>query len=140
MRSLRLILFLLVLVMAGALVLSCGASSGHQLQSITLVPTSADAQDYSEGQVQFVATGNYKTAPIAVTPLSATWGACYQSSPTNAISVTGTGLAQCASGAVGTYTVWANDPLPASGTYSCPASNACGGGCTIEATAQLTCP
>lgn len=52
-------------------------------------------------------------------------------------SVTSTGLAQCASGAVGTYSVWANDPMPLGpGIYNCPASTACGGGYTIQATAR----
>ena len=142
MKTRRIILALFALVVSAALVLCCGASSKHQLQSITLNPTSADAQDYPNGQVQFVATGHYNIAPFTVTPLSATWGTCYQFAPTSAISVTSTGLAQCASGAVGTYTVWANDPLPnlATGVYSCPAAGACGGGCTIQTSAQLTCP
>ena len=141
MKRLRFPLFLFALVVAAALVLSCGASSEHQLQSITLDPASADAQDYPRGQVQFVATGHYKIAPLTATPLSATWGTCYQFAPTSAISVTSTGLAQCASGAAGTYSVWANDPMPLGpGAYFCPASTPCGGGCTIQATAQLTCP
>jgi hypothetical protein len=142
MSTVRLIVVLFVLFVVAGLVLSCGASSQHQLQSITLSPQSADAKDYPNGQVQFIATGHYMTAPDAVTPITANWGACSPPiEPTSAVTVTSTGLAQCAKGAVGTYTVWANDPYPLpSGIYNCPAITACGGGCTVRATAQLTCP
>jgi hypothetical protein len=143
MEKLGLVLSLIVLSVAASLILSCGAGSQGQdpLQSITLSPAAADAQNYPNGQVQFIASGYYSNPSRTVTPLSATWGTCYQFAPTSAISVTSTGLAQCASGAVGTFSVWANDPMPlAPGVYSCPASTACGGGCTIQATAQLTCP
>lgn len=145
MEKLGLALSLLALVVAASLMLSCGASSQGQdpLQSITLSPATADAKDYPNGQVQFVATGNYTNPSRVVTPLSATWGACDQQeyATTSAVSVSSTGLAQCASGATGTYSVWANDPMPLGpGVYGCPASTACGGGCTIQATAPLTCP
>jgi hypothetical protein len=143
MEKLGLVLSLIALSVAASLTLSCGVRSQGQdlLQSITLSPAIADPQDYPNGQVQFIATGYYINPSRTVTPLSATWGACYQNAPTSAISVTSTGLAQCASEAVGTYSVWANDPMPLGpGAYNCPASTACGGGCTIQATAQVTCP
>jgi hypothetical protein len=141
MSTLRLVLCFLGLAGAGAALLSCGSSAAqHQLQSITLSPASADAQQYSDGQVQFVVTGYYKTAPLTVAPLPAKWGACYQSSPTTEISINSAGVAQCGIGAVGTYVIWANDPLPDTGVYSCPSTNACGEGCVFSATAQLTCP
>jgi len=136
MSNLRLPLSVAVLAVAACLTLACGVSSPpqHMLTSITLSPTSAN------GQVQFVATGTYTTAPVTVTPLTATWGACYQFQPTTAVTVSSTGLAQCASGASGTFFVWANDPIDAPGTYSCPAENACGGGCVVQGNALLTCP
>ena len=128
----------LTLPLAAAFVLSCGGSSNaRQLQSITLSPATADAQDYPNGQVQFAATGNYISDPRIVNPLAANWGSCYQGAVTSAISVTSAGVAQCASGAVGTYTVWADDPSP---TSNCLAVTACGGGCFVAGTAQLTCP
>jgi len=141
MEKLRLTLSLFVLAVAATATLCCGmpSLSHHQLTSITLSPTMADAQNYPQGLVQFTATGYYMTAPLVVTPLSATWGACYQLAPTSAVSISSTGLAQCASGAAGTYFIWANDPI-GDGTYSCPAQTACGGGCTVQATALLTCP
>jgi hypothetical protein len=143
MKKSRVILSFFALALAASLTLSCGGSSDpsseHQLLSITLSPATANVQDYPNGQVQFTATGYYKTAPYTVTPLSAGWGTCFQNAPTTAISVTGTGLARCAAGAAGTYTVWANDP-PFSQGINCNAITACGGGCFVAGTAQLSCP
>jgi len=143
MENIRLILSFFALAVVASLALSCGAnsdpSSNRQLLSIALSPATADAQDYPDGQVQFMATGYYNTAPYTVAPLSAGWGTCYQEASTSAISVSRSGLAQCASGAVGTYTVWANDaPFPLGA--NCLAMTACGGGCFVAGTAQLTCP
>ncbi|HKM47704.1 MAG TPA: hypothetical protein VJX69_08950 [Terriglobales bacterium] len=135
MNKLRFMLPLLALVLAASFALSCGASSHGpgQLQSITLSPATADAQE-----AQFTATGLYVHPSYTVTPQSATWGACYQGAPTTDVSVTTGGMAQCASGATGTYTVFAYDvPNPSCESFS----DACGGGgCTIVGAAQLTCP
>jgi len=140
MKKLDLTLSCMGLALAAAIVLSCGSgtSSTRQLQSVTLNPAIADAQDYAQGQVQFIATGYYNTSPLAVTPLSASWGTCSQGASTSAITVTSGGLAQCATGAVGTYTVWAED-FPFSGG-GCGATTPCGGGCFVVGSAQLTCP
>ncbi|MGA8274492.1 MAG: hypothetical protein WB919_23245 [Candidatus Sulfotelmatobacter sp.] len=139
MAKLRLTFSLFALAAVASLALSCGASPPRTLQSVTLSPATADSQDYPDGQVQFTVSGHYNTAPETVTPQAATWGVCYQNASTNEISVTTSGMAQCASGAAGTYTVWANDPIQTPGTYSCPAQTACGGGCTLQANAQLIC-
>ena len=145
MAKLRLTLFSLALILAASFALSCGARSQSQdpqsqdpLQSITLSPATADARNYPNGQVQFIATGYYIDPSHTVTPLSAMWGTCYQNASTSAVSVTAGGVAQCAPGAVGTYTVWADDP-PLS-NVACLAITACGGGCFVAGTAQLTCP
>jgi hypothetical protein len=146
MSEYRLILASVFFSIAALLAVSCGTgpaqNQSHNIQSLTLTPTTADAEDYPNGQVPFVATGHYNIAPLTVTPQSATWGACDQFQPTNAVSVSQTGVAQCSTGASGTYTVWANDPLPlSSGSYSCPAYiTGCGGGCVVQATAQIKCP
>jgi hypothetical protein len=135
MKKLRLMVSFLALVLAASLASSCGASSSNkpaptgQLQSITLSPATADAQE-----AQFIATGHYINPPATFTPQPAYWGACQQNAPTSDVSVTPKGLAQCASGAAGTYTVFAFV-----GT-NCNVITACGGGCTIVGTAQLTCP
>jgi len=140
MQRLPLALLSLALVLAAALALSCGTGSQNQdpLVSVTLSPATADAADYPNGQVQFVATGYYINPSRTVSPLTAAWGTCYQEASTSEVSVTAGGVAQCAPGAVGTFTVWADDPpLP---NVACTAITACGGGCFVAGTAQLTCP
>ena len=129
----RFTLSFLALVLAASLALSCGSSSS-QLQSITLSPATA------EGQAQFVATGYYSNPTHTVTPQPATWVACQQNAPTADVSVTSTGVAQCASGAAGAYSIKAWDIPNKAGTYPCPSQTACSGGCAVWGTAQLTCP
>jgi hypothetical protein len=140
MEKLRLTLFSFALVLAASLALSCGTTPiptstptptpTGQLQSITVSPAIADG----EGQVQFTATGHYTDPPDEVAPLSATWSACYQNAPTSEVSITSTGLAQCATGGAGTYSIVAFRMT------TCNVVTSCGGGCTIAGTAQLTCP
>jgi hypothetical protein len=133
----------LALVFPVLIALSCGTNSSsntpRQLLSVTVSPTTANAANYPNGQVPFTATGNYNSAPYTVTPLPGTWGVCYNNASTTAITVTGEGVAQCAEGAVGTYTVWADAP-PFPDGANCLAITACGGGCFDAGTAQLTCP
>lgn len=139
MKKSGLLFCIALLILAASNILACGGGmdpSNRSIQSISISPASADAQDYPDGQVSFVATGYYNTPPSPLTPLAATWGVCYQNAPTTAATVTSNGVAQCAAGSVGTYTVFAYDfPNP-----SCFAITACGGGCTVEGTAKLTCP
>ena len=85
MERLRFTLSLFALVAAACLASSCGAhqdpgqsQSQDPLQSITLTPAVADAQNYPSGEVPFVGTGYYTNPPRMVTPLSAFWGTCYQ--------------------------------------------------------------
>jgi hypothetical protein len=139
MKNLQFRLSFLALLLAACFALSCGQSPS-QLQSMTLSPAVADAQSYPNGEVPFTATGYYSNPTHTVTPQPANWVACQQATPTNEVSVSNTGVAHCASGATGTYSINAWDISNAPGVYSCPANTACGGGCTIQATAQLTCP
>jgi hypothetical protein len=138
MEKLRPVLFSLALVLAASFTLSCGASSTlnptGQLQSITVTPATASALAPA-GQVQFTATGHYNTSPYTVTPQPAFWGACSQNAPTNAVSVTSTGLAQCVvpDDPVLTYSIFAFDQT------TCNVVAVCGGGCTVVGSAQLTC-
>lgn len=142
MRTPRLTFSSLALVLAASLTLSCGSNpmsnTTGQLQSISLSPAVATAPTIG-GDVQFTATGHYNTYPYTVTPQPAMWGACYQNAPTTDVTVNDAGLAQCASAVGGgpkstTYSVFAFDPT------NCNAVTACGGGCTVVGTAQLTCP
>jgi hypothetical protein len=126
------------LLLLSSIALSCGSSASQtgmgQLQSITLTPMSADAQNYPNGQVPFLATGIYVNPPHTVIPQSARWGACQQNAPVSEVSVSNEGVAQCGSGAAGTFTVFAYDMT------NCTAITSCAGGCTVVGTAQLTCP
>ena len=100
----------------------------------------ADAQNFPSGLVQFTATGTYTKPPSPVTPLSATWASCdVTGNVTTQVSVSASGLAQCATGASGIYEIWAFDEIKLKGT--CGAIDACGGGCgRVTGAAVLTCP
>ena len=132
-----------ILAATAATIVALGCGTGrHQLESLTVTPATATAQGQG---VQFTATGHWSGSPATVTPQSATWGACVQQvsgqSPTTEVTVSSTGMAQCASGAKGTFTVFAYDPpLGTPPRPQCDALTSCGGGCTISGTAQLTCP
>jgi hypothetical protein len=142
MRKYGLSVFFLA-VLAIAITLACGSSPRVRvLQSVSLSPSTADAQG---SPVQFTATGYFNDQPSPAILLAANWGACYQNQRTTAVSVNTEGLAQCAAGAVGTYTVWA---WAESAAGSCGGNNGeipanpCGGAgaCQVTGTAQLTCP
>jgi hypothetical protein len=131
------------LVVVAAIALGCGSPSNSNNsqsnpglpQAITLSPAVADAKYYPNGEVQFVATGYYSTPPSPVTPLAVQlWGVCQNNAPTSKVEISKNGLAQCAEGANGTYSVFASD------STMCLAITACGGGCLVTGTAQLTCP
>lgn len=136
-------IFLFLLVLVAAFALACGVSQPRLLESVALSPTSADAQNYPGGMVQFTATGTYNKSPSPVAPLSATWGACdVTGANTSEVFVSSSGVAQCASGAAGTYTVWAFDVVVIPGKSACPEIvNSCGVGCgQVTGFALLTCP
>jgi hypothetical protein len=129
------------LALTASIELACGSRADPvQVQSVTLSPSVADAKDYPHGQVQFTATAYYSNNPKQGVPLTASgWGSCYQNLSTPDVIVSRTGVAQCVSGAVGKYTVWANAPRNVNGA-NCLAVTACGGGCFVAGTAQLVCP
>jgi hypothetical protein len=135
MNDLRRSMRFLVLA-ASIFPIACGAPSNRQLMSITVSPATVDAQGQ---QVQFTATGHWSASPLTTTPQSAGWGVCQNNAPSTAVTVSSSGLAQCASGAKGTYTVFAADP-PFGAGANCNAITACGGGCQISGASQLTCP
>lgn len=131
-------LFLLVLIPLCAQ-LGCGddgansAQAQHQLLSITVSPTWGTATA-SGGQVQFVATGHYDSAPTRVTPLQVNWGT-YSKRIGN---TSRNGLVSCTS--PGTTTIEAWVLLPGGGPVCSvidPAGMPCG---TINARAEFTCP
>jgi hypothetical protein len=144
----RYIVCIIFLGLVAWIALACGSS--RKLQSITVSPASADARDYPNGEVPFVATGHYNSSPMTVTPLQANWGAALFRNengtmvPTNrAVSVDTNGVAQCSANASGTYSIAASVQLPYSGpALPCPSpaySNEAS--CpNVVGTAQLTCP
>jgi hypothetical protein len=130
-----------LLLCIAAITLACGTSSSgsRMLESVSVSPATADAQNYPGGQVPFVATGFYTTNPSTVTPLATVWGACYQEASTTDVLIDlQTGTATCKAGAMGTYTVFTSNTGGMHG--GCNITSACGGGCFVTGTAQLTCP
>jgi hypothetical protein len=139
------------LIFAAWVTLSCGSNQPRTLRSITLSPSSADAQNYPGGQVPFAATGHYNSSPTTVTPLQANWAAISELTAngmltygpvTDAVSVNKSGLAQCAAGASGTYAVVAWDLQDPTLKIGCASMTDFGEpGCNAaQAIAQLTCP
>jgi hypothetical protein len=132
----------LLLILSAAGIAGCGGSamtSGRVLQTLTLTPSSADAQSFPGGKVQFAVTGTFNTAPATVVSPAVLWsiGSPFATPPpvTPHASVDATGLAQC-NGFVGTTLVEATAPtepeIPLQGmTPSTPA---------VSGTATLICP
>ena len=148
MKNYGLASFFFLLVLAIAITLACGSASHIAPscaavpiatnpdipQSMMLCPAVADAKDFPGGEVQFVAIGTYNTSPSPATPRTAFWGACYQNAPTSAVTISSSGVAQCAADSPGTYTVFASVPT------QCNLITACGGGCQVSGYAKLACP
>jgi hypothetical protein len=144
------------LASAALITLACGISNTHRtdlrpIQSITLSPASADARDYPEGKVPFVATGHYSSPPTTLTPLPANWAAesvqivngIETVGPANgAVSVEANGVAQCAASSSGMYLVVAWDIQDPTLPISCACITFFGEPCcnSVQGTAQLTCP
>jgi hypothetical protein len=141
--------FFSILILAAVITLACGSpqkimtgcssfagsNTTGSLESVAVCPAVADAQQYPGGQVPFVAVGAYTTQPSpAVIPTGVTWGACQGEANTNDVTFV-SGVAKCASGASGTYNVYA-----IGGYTECEHIGPCGTGCVISGTAQLTCP
>jgi hypothetical protein len=130
-----------VLVAVASLTLACGSNPQRQIVSLSVSPLSAD------GQTQFVAMGSYNAPPMTVTPLQANWAAETEqdgipTGPTTAVSIDDNGLAQCSTGASGTFAIGAwvlvdpNSPVMCLtiGPFGQPGCN------SVLGTAQLTCP
>jgi hypothetical protein len=120
-----------------AAIFSSACGSNRELQSVNISPSVADAKNFANGQVQFVASGTFSKAPSPATLTSqnvawcigSTNGDCDPAAPTYP-SVDQDGMAQCGP-FVGTATVLA-------GTGSSGVSDAAV--FKIFGSAQLTCP
>lgn len=115
---------------------ACGMNSQNRvLMSMTLAPTTADAQNFAGGQVQFTATGVFSEPPSPATvtfmePFSGTWTV----SNSNVATIDQSGMAQCISGASGVVTVTAVASSNSAGMSPGAMSTA------VSASAMLTCP
>jgi hypothetical protein len=139
-HMLRRLFFVGFSCLVALLLSSCGGGS-HQIQSVSVVPTFADAQNSPNGRVQFTATGHYKTSPLTVTPLKATWSAALGPA-TTAVTVDANGVAQCNAGSSGTFAIGAWVPMDPNSPVTCMVIGPFGErGCdTVTGTAELTCP
>jgi len=122
-------------VFAIGLCLSCTLPA--RLESISISPATASAQNSNQGEVQFVATGTYSDGRV-VTPLTVLWGfhAPWIEIPDHiGISIdSSSGLARC-DGYKGTEPVVAIAPTDPS--FSLNRMNV--GTSIVSATARLTC-
>lgn len=133
----------LLLLISMAITLACGANAPRVLQTVSVNPASADAMDYPGGLVPFVATGYYSKAPLTVSPETATWTACpsLQGQPTNNVTLSSSGVAQCSAGASGTYLVVGAVLNPAVENECGETPYTCGASCgSVIGVATLTCP
>jgi hypothetical protein len=99
----------------------CGSGAPRMLQSVTANPAKADAKNFPNGRVQFVATGTYNKPPITVTPQPVTaWAA----SPSTVATIDQGGIVQCWPGQVGTaniqVAVYGDGPLMVVAQLVCP--------------------
>ena len=129
------------LTLLSLLALGCGSrtmtNSNRVLQSMTVTPAAADAQNFANGQVQFTATGifNQPPSPQQVTfqpPYTGGWSVMGGGTQP-AATIDANGLAQCVPGAVGKATIVA----------TATANAAMGTGATgvaVQASTTLTCP
>ena len=113
------LLLLVALVMS-----SCG--NGRRLQSVTISPASADAKNYPNGQVPFIATGTFSKppSPVQLTSKDVLWcygGSASVANPTAGLcagniaqfaTVDQNGVAQCAPSFQGTAYILAGTAEP----------------------------
>ena len=95
-----------------------GCASSRQLQSVTLSPASADAQNFPNGQVSFTATGAFTKAPspVQLTSKDVMWcagssGGMCVGNINPGVTVDQNGLAQCLPGFAGTATISRGDAI-----------------------------
>jgi hypothetical protein len=127
-------------VLVFAVLAAAGCGTSRQLQSVTLSPASADAQNFAQGQVQFTATGtfNQKPSPVQLGSQDVSWcvgassGQCAGNIFTGAI-VDQNGVARCQAGFAGTATILAGQGKPA----AIPDQ---GSQLKVFGAAQLSCP
>jgi hypothetical protein len=140
-----------LLLMLAAVATACGggmadpaknASAKHadpakQLVAITVTPAKADAQNFSNGEVQFTAIGTFSDGSKA--PIQALWtlNSPFTETPIADIALNSSGLAHCVEGGfVGTSPVFATAPTDP----ALPLSQMTMFTKNVSGTAQITCP
>ncbi|HYM74605.1 MAG TPA: hypothetical protein VE377_01395 [Candidatus Dormibacteraeota bacterium] len=108
-RRSRICLAIFGILLLALAAISCGSTNqnaGRVLTSIAVTPTQADASQYPNGQVTFVATGTFSIPPLSgpVTFTSPYTGSFFVANPSGGIIATvvatgtGTVTVQCVSG------------------------------------------
>ncbi|HYM74401.1 MAG TPA: hypothetical protein VE377_00360 [Candidatus Dormibacteraeota bacterium] len=107
-----------------SLIIATGCGSSRQLQSVTLSPPAADAKNFPNGQVPFVANGVFSgsSTPVPLTSKDITWcygGPANLANPTAGIcagniaqlaTVDQNGVAQCTAQFQGSVIILAGTP------------------------------
>jgi len=127
-------------LLAAALATS-GCGSDRQLQSVTLVPASADAKDYPNGQIPMTATGAYSKppSPVLLTSNDIVWcigtsdGTC-NGNIASPVTVDVNGIVQCSGAQTGTAIVLAGKPSSTAVKPDGPSQ------LKVFGAAQVTCP
>lgn len=127
------------LVVSFMSMVGCGAhmqsmNSNRVLLSMSVSPASADAQNFSNGQVMFTATGAFSQPPSpAPVTLMAPYSGSWEVSNNNMAMINQNGMAQCLPGASGPVTVFVQASTnAATGTGATSTS--------VSASATLICP
>lgn len=121
--------------------------STRQMQSITVTPATATAQNFPGSQVQFTATGHFNMDPMTGSP-QVLWsvGSPFSSMPMSSsmmptmpapsgVTINSHGMAQC-NGFVGTVTIQATAPMDP----NMPLSQMTAMTSNVAGMAQLMCP
>jgi hypothetical protein len=129
-----------LLLLLALLFIAVGCGSSRSLQSVSVMPAVADAQNFPDGKVSFTATGTFSKppSPQKLTGQDVAWcvgsnqGACVGNINPGVI-VDSNGLASCAPNFSGTVTILAGK------TKSVMMPDA-GSQLGVFGSAQLTCP
>jgi len=130
--------FVCVLAVFALATIGCGSMNStpnRVLESMTLSPASADAQNFPQGQVQFTPMGTFSKAPSPAAvpvPFVAPYSGSWASSDPSIATINQSGVAQCVPGASGTVTIRAT---ASSNSAMGPAMST-----GVSGTAKLRCP
>ena len=136
------------LLMAGCGGTTMAGTSVRVMERLAVTPSSADAQSFSNGQVQFTATATFNMAPTPVMSQPVLWSVgnppfmsptpmpmSMSMSPSSTPTITASGVAQC-NGFTGIVTIQATAPADP----TIPISQMNSTMRVVSAMAQMTCP